>query len=88
VKRTREPEYRRHAAFGVGGVHPLVGVCVSNQQISVTFAGNIGIGAIFNGAAQSNEVGYWLEAMTYTDQFEQLPLSDGEITRTLGGLPA
>lgn len=57
--------------------HPLIDVRVSNQEISVNVAGNIGLGAIFSGSASSNEVGYWLEAMAYTDQFEQLPPAGG-----------
>jgi hypothetical protein len=45
----------------------------------VSLAGNIGLGTIFNASASANEVGYWLEAMVYTDQFEQLPPADGQV---------
>lgn len=60
-------------------LHPLIDVRVSNQEIDVSLAGNLGLGTIFNASASANEVGYWLEAMAYTDQFEQLPPADGEI---------
>jgi hypothetical protein len=50
---------------------------VSNQEISVSFAGSLNLGAIFNGAVSTNEVGYWLDAMAYSDRYEETPASNG-----------
>jgi hypothetical protein len=50
---------------------------VSNQEISVTLAGSLNIGAIFTGAVSANEVGYWLDAMAYSDRYEETPASKG-----------
>jgi hypothetical protein len=88
LKRTHAVELRRAAAVFAGApvAHPLIDVRVSNQQVSVTLAGNIGLGTIFDASATSNEVGYWLEALAYTDQFEQLPPSDGEVVANRFGV--
>ncbi|MDQ1638801.1 MAG: hypothetical protein QOF62_2140 [Pyrinomonadaceae bacterium] len=50
---------------------------VSNQEISVTLAGSLNIGAIFTGAVSANEVGYWLDAMAYSDRYEETPAANG-----------
>jgi hypothetical protein len=50
---------------------------VSSQEISVTLAGNLNIGAIFTGAVSANEVGYWLDAMAYSDRYEETPAASG-----------
>ena len=50
---------------------------VSNQEISVTLAGNLNLGAIFTGSVSGNEVGYWLDAMAYSDRYEETPLPNG-----------
>lgn len=52
---------------------------VSSQQIDVTLAGNLNIGSIFNGSVTAGEVGYWLDAMAYADQYEQTQQADGTI---------
>ena len=52
---------------------------VSNQQIDVTLAGNLNIGAIFGGTVAAGEVGYWLDAMAYSDQYENAPGPNGVI---------
>jgi hypothetical protein len=58
--------------------HPVEDTRVSNQQISVALASTIGIGSIFGGSVNFNEVGYWLDAMAYTDQYESEP-ADGNL---------
>jgi hypothetical protein len=50
---------------------------VSNQEISVTLAGNLNLGSIFTGAVSGNEVGYWLDAMAYSDRYEEAQAPDG-----------
>jgi hypothetical protein len=50
---------------------------VSNQEISVTLAGSLNLGAIFTGSVAANEVGYWLDAMAYSDRYEETPAPSG-----------
>lgn len=50
---------------------------ISNQEISVTLAASMNIGAIFNGAVSANEFGYWLDAMAYSDRYEEAPAPNG-----------
>jgi hypothetical protein len=50
---------------------------VSNQEISVSLAGSLNLGAIFTGAISNNEVGYWLDAMAYSDRYEETPAPNG-----------
>lgn len=50
---------------------PIEDTRVSSQEIGLTFAGNLGLGSIFKGAIQANEVGYWLDAMAYSDRYER-----------------
>lgn len=50
---------------------PIQDTRVSNQQIDVTLAGNLNIGSIFTGSVSASDVGYWLDAMAYSDQYEQ-----------------
>jgi hypothetical protein len=52
---------------------------VSNQEISVSLAASLNIGAIFNGSASANEVGYWLDAMAYADRYEEQPTTNGMV---------
>ncbi len=46
---------------------------VSDQQISVSLAASLGLGSIFTSSAGFNSLGFWLDAMAYTDQFESEP---------------
>jgi hypothetical protein len=50
---------------------------VSNQEIDVTLAGNLNIGTIFTGSVSASDVGYWLDAMAYSDQYENAPGPNG-----------
>lgn len=52
---------------------------VSNQQIDVTVAGNLNISSIFTGSVSASDVGYWLDAMAYSDRYEETPAPDGLI---------
>jgi hypothetical protein len=70
------------AAPGAAALAPVAAPAVedtriSNQEISVTLAGNLNIGAIFTGSVSANEVGYWLDAMAYTDKYEEAPSANG-----------
>jgi len=58
---------------------PILDTRVSNQQIDVTLAGNLNIGTIFTGSVSASDVGYWLDAMAYSDQFEQVVTPTGTI---------
>lgn len=57
---------------------PIEDTRVSSQEIAVTLAANLGLGGIFGGTVGFNEVGYWLDAMAYTDRFEEEP-ADGNL---------
>jgi hypothetical protein len=50
---------------------------VSNQEISVSLASSLNIGGIFSGSVSANEVGYWLDAMAYSDRYEELTTPNG-----------
>lgn len=50
---------------------PIQDTRISNQEIDVTLAGNLNLGNIFSGSVSANDVGYWLDAMAYSDQYEQ-----------------
>src|SRR5579885_1137713 len=52
---------------------------VSNQQIDVTLAANLNLGAIFDGTLSAGEIGYWLDAMAYSDQYEHASGPNGII---------
>ncbi len=58
---------------------PIEDTRVSNQQIDVTLAGNLNLGAIFGGTATAGEVGYWVDAMAYSDEYENAPGPNGVI---------
>lgn len=65
------------AAISPTEAMPIQDTRVSNQQIDVTLAGNLNLGGIFTGSVSANEVGYWLDAMAYSDQYEELPGPNG-----------
>lgn len=58
---------------------PIQDIRVSNQQIDVTLAGNLNLGSIFTGSVSASDVGYWLDAMAYSDQYEQVPGPAGTV---------
>jgi hypothetical protein len=57
---------------------------VSNQEIYVTLAANLNIGTIFTGSVSASDVGYWLDAMAYSDQYENAP---GPNRLVIGNIP-
>jgi hypothetical protein len=75
----REGVTAKSIATSTGLDMPILDTRVSNQQIDVTFAANINLGIIFTGSVAYNETGYWLDAMAYTDKFEEDPAEDGVI---------
>jgi hypothetical protein len=61
---------------------PIQDTRVSSQQVDVTLAANLNLGSVFTGSASASDVGYWLDAMAYTDQFE--PAAPGPNGLVLG----
>jgi hypothetical protein len=75
----------RGSGKAAAGSPPVEDTRVSNQQISVALAVNLGLSPIFSGTVSSNEVGYWLDAMAYTDQYEAEPTQGNLVLATRFG---
>jgi len=58
---------------------------VSDQQISVSLAASLGLSSIFSVSGGLNSIGFWLDAMAYTDQFEPEPAAGNLVLATRFG---
>jgi len=55
---------------------------VSAQDISVSLAAKLGIGSIFSGSVSYNDHGYYLDAMAFSDQYQERSGPDATVYAT------
>ena len=80
--------------LGVGKASPIAldagkklnNTKVSAQDISVSLAAKLGIGSIFSGSVSYNDHGYYLDAMAFSDQYQERSGPDATVYATRWGV--
>ena len=82
-------ELSEHAARPVelgANDDPFSNFRIVSDSLSTSIAGKLGIGAIFKGAANGSDQGFYFDAMTFTDKYREQSLPDQSISATRWGV--
>lgn len=59
---------------------------VVSDALSVAFAGKLGVGSIFSGAASTKDRGFFFDAMTFTDEYAEQNVGEAGVIATRLGV--